>query len=936
MMLFRIILLISLSFYFIAPLSGQDPRQINEDQYLENIDYQRGVELYEKEQLKESKTFLQAAADTFFVKKQWSGYIAAISYLVIAHQEAKYFETGIQIGLEALDRLAKNAPQEKPYKIYGSTGVLYSRINPKESINMHNKELSLLKEVYVQDTVIDFSKAYNNLAEAYLNYQQYDEALDLYLKAEEVALKFPAEEVNDLLPYIYLNIGFVYSIMGNSYRALEYYRQSESIMEKTGTIDGTPGVRILQMIAREYTVNQEPRKAISYAKNILYRIQKNKLEGDAIKYRLLPYTYTILGSQYIQILEFDEANHYYQKILDIYNEAGIEDLRKMSTHSRIADAYTNNGQLDSARFHFDMADTLINTFDEHMLSSGSFISALRSHYDRKGAYWQKKQDFEKSEAAYRAMLKVGKELGGTAYTFYIDVYNNFAKSGQLDSAFHYNQQALIKACYTFENPDYNALPAIEDVRDRSLIYKILIARATFKEWVYDSYDDATREQWWKHSIADIDFADQLHSSNLKKTNVLRGSSKSLITASIPIYKKGMSLAYDLYSFNREAQWVEKAFYYAQRKKAQQLSLSILSSNAKDFADIPTKLLEKEADLLSNIQYYNGKLKKAQASNDSTAIAKYENQYLFGAERELQALIRKMEVEYPDYYASKYDFKSLSTKEVQEQLKDEELMVEYVFSDSMLYLITVDHNAPVKLQEVVLNDNILEQIQSLNALLQNSPMSRPATRQKFINLSHEVYRQFVKPVEEQLAGKKRLIIIGDGMTHYIPFEVLLASDQVLPFDELDYLIRNLEVSYHYSTNLFLNSRLYNSAEQDDLFAFAPVFDEDQQTSSSTSGDNSITFSDSSLRAYSGEGQFQPLPETENEVRSIVKSFESRGYTDNTIAIRKKADEQALKSNLERPFKFVHIASHSFANAKDDRFSGIACFNPNQNSAEYFRR
>ena len=44
----------------------------------------------------------------------------------------------------------------------------------------------------------------------------------------------------------------------------------------------------------------------------------------------------------------------------------------------------------------------------------------------------------------------------------------------------------------------------------------------------------------------------------------------------------------------------------------------------------------------------------------------------------------------------------------------------------------------------------------------------------------------------------------------------------------------------------------------------------------------------------------------------------------LALKEEATENSLKTNLEKPYQFVHIAGHSFADFDNPKFSGIACY------------
>ena len=220
------------------------------------------------------------------------------------------------------------------------------------------------------------------------------------------------------------------------------------------------------------------------------------------------------------------------------------------------------------------------------------------------------------------------------------------------------------------------------------------------------------------------------------------------------------------------------------------------------------------------------------------------------------LQRKLEVEYPDYYESKYAFKPETSESLQKVLSEDDLLVEYAVTDSEVFIFTLAKDQPLQLQKVSLNNTIPSNINHFYSLLQNSSQMRKATRKKFISLSHQLYRQFLLPIEERISEKNRLVVIRDGITNYIPFEVLLASDDIKPFRKLEYLIKNHEVSYHYSSNLFAKIHRRKEFKNSGIYAFAPVHDDEDTSTEITA--NILPVVNHDLRASSTDGKFSPLP------------------------------------------------------------------------------
>lgn len=245
-------------------------------------------------------------------------------------------------------------------------------------------------------------------------------------------------------------------------------------------------------------------------------------------------------------------------------------------------------------------------------------------------------------------------------------------------------------------------------------------------------------------------------------------------------------------------------------------------------------------------------------------------------------------------------------------------------------LTLAQNAPLQITAVPLSEGTNQQLIQLHKKLQNASWMRRSSREKWITQSHQLYQQFIQHIEEQLTGKDRLIIIGDGMTNYIPFETLLPSATIKPFKDLNYLIKKHAISYHYSASLFAKSRRSPQLGSNrGMYAFAPVYEKNNPIASTQSLASTTA---NNLRAIDSDGSFAPLPESEREAKAIIELFEQENTGTHTLALREEAHEAALKRELEQDFQFIHIAGHSFADVENPKFSGIACFDEPLNSKE----
>ena len=113
-------------------------------------------------------------------------------------------------------------------------------------------------------------------------------------------------------------------------------------------------------------------------------------------------------------------------------------------------------------------------------------------------------------------------------------------------------------------------------------------------------------------------------------------------------------------------------------------------------------------------------------------------------------------------------------------------------------------------------------------------------------------------------------------------------------------------------------MYKRQEQANLLAFAPVFNSSEGSLVDAS---SRSWVDTSLQ-FLRDDAFQPLLWSEKEVQQIGQLFEDKNL-EQKVLTNALANEASLKNHANKSYQIVHIASHSFSNLTEPRFSGIAC-------------
>lgn len=881
-------------------------------------------------------------------EKNWEAYIHASTQLMSSYQLSQDYQAGIQVGKKALQKIKRKARRPLPStsQIYTALGKTYELLADKEgALDCYQKQLQLTASIPGEKKHWQLAAAYNQLGAFYLSQKQLDTALNYFQKAENsipivqksAKLNPPSASALEIMIETYSQLSKVYENQESIQQALAYAKLTLSTAKLGQTENAYPLYRHYNRIGRLYFALEEYEKGIEYHRKAIYILNvhaANPTKGHHVSSELAR-SYAYLAD----VLDRETKIAYYKKSLQLIQDQEehlllrIENLRKIGENYNWQDDFTN------AWPYIQEADSLWLAYEPVYQQDTAFQFARAGIYHSIGHYWKRLGYFDKSLHFYKKYVEIWERFGSGPVTSedigmlmeIAEIYNWRMRDGILyaDSSVYYTQKALIIATRTFNTYDLTQLPAVEDLKDITYMYAILKQLATCVELRATIYGNDDEKKKALHTALKImDLADQFHSRSLQQMNTLRaGQAAALIHRSLMIYHSSMIFCTYLNRLEPSADLIEKCFYYSQRMKAQKLWLVQLKEEANAMEALPASVQDQEKELLNDIQHYEKQVLKAQDEGDSLQVEYYCNNPLFQAHRVYETFQVQLEREYPKYFHNKFNFKPTSVAELQQTLKPDELLIEYILSGKEQLAFVVQKNqAPQVITLGTLertSNQAFSNIEQLHDLLQRSPMIRKTSRVKFISLSNTLYRYFLQPIETSLIGKKRLIIIGHDRVNYIPFEVLLRSTEVSAFRDLDFMIRDYEISYHYSANLLVQSRKKSKLAEGGIYVFAPVYDDSKGSALSTQA-ASIVSKDGPLRAFDEKGQYTPLPASEFEANDILQLFDQQKEKGNQLALRRAATEANLKMNLEASYRYIHIAGHSFANLKNPKFSGIACF------------
>lgn len=501
------------------------------------------------------------------------------------------------------------------------------------------------------------------------------------------------------------------------------------------------------------------------------------------------------------------------------------------------------------------------------------------------------------------------------------------ETGRPDRALDFAQQALRSAARQFDSTEPSQNPGIEDFvnTNHALMALRYKAEAAFAQW---ATDPQTPEP--ALALACLNLGEKTLQQYHIQLGHQTASDFDADAAGRDFCKTALRIAAALHTRRPTPGSIARCWHWAELDKAQRLQTALRNTAAKAFAGLPDSLLQLDARLAQDVAVYENLLRTAEESGDTIAAQLWRNDSLFAARQARTDFVRRLEREYPAYFDLKYRDETPSLAEVRRNLPPQTLLLELSFGgryDNTLYLLAVSRDTALLVARPALPD-LEDKIAAFNSLLQSPASARLPKRKTLVGLGHELYQQFIKPIENQLTEKNQLFVVGESVTQYLPFETLLRDGSDRPIAALDFLVKRLHISYHYSATLLAKPAAAPlPAPAQELIAFAPVFAE---------GEVDIpkgwaASRDTALRAFGPGGKFLILPFSEKEVKEVAGLFNARRPGSAQVLLRKSADKAALKHALEQNSRVVHIASHSFADLRQPKFSGIACYSPDSTAS-----
>ncbi|MBI4168804.1 MAG: CHAT domain-containing protein [Acidobacteria bacterium] len=334
-----------------------------------------------------------------------------------------------------------------------------------------------------------------------------------------------------------------------------------------------------------------------------------------------------------------------------------------------------------------------------------------------------------------------------------------------------------------------------------------------------------------------------------------------------------------------------AFAIAERSRARSLLDLLAESRADLRRDVDPALLRREAAIVERVARAGRDLAIVRDPGEREALEEFSRR----AEEELELLKVDIRQAAPRYAALLYPRPS-SAREVQESvLRPGEVLLEYILGEdaSYVWMLTREtirwHALPARATIESDVRRLLERLRSKSADLGGAPAYVPMARR---------LGRMLLPGEPPWEGS-RLLIVADGILHYLPFEALLETGRGGEGTDR-FLVERCEVAYVPSASALRLLREPGAAAAGRSRALLVLGDpaSDPEAPWPTRSD--------------------PLPFAREEARRIGGLF---GAGDRAVLLGDQATEEALKAADLRGVRYLHFAAHGLVDEEAPGRSGI---------------
>ncbi|MGI2901963.1 CHAT domain-containing tetratricopeptide repeat protein [Tolypothrix sp. VBCCA 56010] len=820
-------------------------------------------------------------------------------------QALNYYNQSLPLSRQVGDKAGVAATLNNIGKVYSDLG------DKQQALNYYNQSLPLRQQV--RDKRGE-ATTLNNIGKVYSDLGENQQALNYYNQS----LPLSRQEDDKPLSAITLsNIGKVHSDLGKNQQALNYYNQSLRLSREVG--DKALQATTLDNIGSVYSNLGEKQQALNYYNQSL---PLSAQVGDKAQSAR---TLNNIGSVYDSLGEKQQALNYYNQSLPLSRQVG-DKAQEAATLSNIGLVYDDLGDNQQALNYYNQSLPLSRQVGNKAGEAATFNN-IGGVYDALG---------EKQQALnyYNQSLPLSRQVGDKALE--AGTLNNI---GKVYSNLGEKQQAL--------NYYNQSLPLSRLVGDKAR------QATTLYNIAFVERDRGNLQQALTQIQAAIKIIEDLRTK--VDSQDLR---TSYFASQQDVYKFYIDLLMQLHKKDPSKGYNAQALHISERSRARGLIELLTEARANIRKGVDPKHLAEEKRLQELIDakekrrfdiVNSGKIKDPIAKANAEKLQK-EVSDLLTQRKELETQIRTSN---PKFGKIKYPKPEdiLKLPQIQQQLDKDSLLLEYSLGEERSYLWAVTPNS-IDSYELPARKQIEDAATEFKGLLnkcQVSDCQKLSAEKKAQDIKQtalsasKLSKIILAPVADKL-GQKRLVIVADGALQTIPFAALNDVET----GQRNVSTKKTEVSYQ---PLIVKHEIVNlpsvttiATQRQDLkgrihapktlaVLADPVFEandcrvtgKDCQASDKLSNiapnlDLGSEIEQSQLKKAArnlNRNGFRRLEGTETEAKAILQLVPS----DNLQAFDFDANYNWVTNKQLSQYRFLHFATHGFADPNNPELSGI---------------
>lgn len=464
--------------------------------------------------------------------------------------------------------------------------------------------------------------------------------------------------------------------------------------------------------------------------------------------------------------------------------------------------------------------------------------------------------------------------------------------GRKEEALEQYQLALVAALPSFNDKAIESNPRIEESANAKTLFSSLLGKAKILEERHMETGDTSSLEL---AMATILLAHEVGSRIDESPDNYSDRFGARNTLSI-LNNLSVAVAYRLMELKGE-DYTDFIFETFEKNKANLIIANVNEGIELGTLDLPDSLFFLKGTLAKNIAYLEAQLyqeKEVNQGRDTSRIQKYESD-LFAYQKLEAEYNENLKESFPTYHRLKVEKEFITLDEVRSDLLGEnQLMLHYQLNNNSLVLMKISSKGVV-IESKNIDRSFHQKLNEFINLLQD----RNSALSDYLALN-EYLTSLLGITKENLEGVSELLIIPDGGLGLLAFEALVvqSTGTEKSFKELDYLLKNVNVSYANSATLLALQSSQKSSTDPTVAAFAPW--------ASEGGEGSTIAEERSGLA--------DLFWTGKEVDNIASVFDTKAF------LSKEATEQRFKEVAD-DYSIIHVASHGLINNEAPLYSRL---------------